>query len=651
MANDKEREINQKIDDLFKEANEYKKRFVSKWIEQERFYEGNHWKFATERPAKNWCFSIVEGEIPILTDTRPSSSVIPQQPEQMEDAKVLESAMQYVFEEQDQQLKVSEAVRAMLKTGTGWHYVDYDPDGSNGEGSILIKNVNWRYVFIDPTADEIDQAGYAIIKMPIRREELKRKYPNKADEIDEISHLDENRADTQSDGLDPSLWDGIGGTTGYVSETDRFRSDNFITVEEVWLKDYSMEKIDEEETQEEIEKETEEIMNGVNPDVHKYEDHAAHKEAHEALAAQIEAQLQIPVQDPETGEMTTDPVLGLSFAILQDHLEMHDMLEEENPKGQRPKYSHNLRLIIRTGELILFDDESPVGDGMIPLVPFYCYKSAESVYGTGELKNIIDAQKMYNDLDWSEYKGLRLNANSGWVLDKESGVDETTLTNDEGIVITKKVGTEVSRIPPGQISPQLGISKNANRESMEAISGIHEVTQGRQPGGITAASAITALQEQAVGRVRLKSRYLEEYSLLREGKLVASRIVHYWSVERTLRVYDKSGQIQFIDFRPDDIQKLDYKLKLVPGTSAGITKEAILQSMTQLLQTGAILPKTYFEVTDLPSKNKILEDLAQQDELQATAEALAAENEQLKAQLGVAPESMDGQGVAPPPVV
>jgi len=651
MAEEKEQKPYELVDELLKEAKKYRQRFEKKWVEQERFYDGNQWKYAKNRPVKNWCFTIIEGEIPILTDSRPSSAVIPQQPEQMEDAKVLESAMNYVFDEQDQQLKVSEAVRTMLKTGTGWHYIDYDPDGSQGEGAILIKNIDWRWVFVDPTASEIDQAAYVILKIPARKEDLKRKYPKKAKEIEELEMMQSFEEGRQTDGLRFDVWDGIGGVSDFTSETDRYISEDFVSVEEAWLKDYSLKSIPEEKTEEEIAKEHDEIINGVNPDVHKWENHAAHKEAHQALSDEIERQLQVPQIDQETGEEVIDPTLALAFAIVTDHLEMHDLLEEDNPQGKEPKYKDNMRLIVKSGELILYDGEPPVKDGMVPLVPFYCYKTAESIYGVGEIKNIVDAQKMYNDLDWSEHKGLRLNANSGWVLDEESGVDETTLTNDPGIVVKKKVGTEVSRIPPGQVSPQLERGKMNNREAMESISGIHEVTQGKRPTGVTAARAITALQEQSIGRIRLKTRYLEEYSLLREGKLVASRIVHYWSTERKLRIYDKSGQIQFIDYEPDAIQKLNYKIKYVPGSTAGIDKGTIFDIMSQLFQSGAITAKTFFETTDLPFRQKILDDLAEQDETQAQIEALMAENEQLKAQVSAPPVNMEVAGATPPPVV
>jgi hypothetical protein len=275
---------------------------------------------------------------------------------------------------------------------------------------------------------------------------------------------------------------------------------------------------------------------------------------------------------------------------------------------------------------------------MYPVVPFYAYKDETSFWGTGEVKNILPIQKSLNEMDWAEYAGLRLVANPGWIADESSGVDESTLTNEQGLVVIKKQGTEVRRLEAGQISPQLGARRDSDIQSMQDISGINEATMGEAPTGDPSGVAIKKLQQQAIGRIRLKSRSYEEYSIPRRDKLILSRVVKYYSTERKLRIEDDFGQISFISFDPEEVKDLKYDLHLNPGTTAGLDKEAVYQLMTGLAQNQVIDPKTYIQAIDIPQKGKILQSIEENDEKNAMLEQLQSENLQMKAQF--APETL-----------
>ena len=241
-------------------------------------------------------------------------------------------------------------------------------------------------------------------------------------------------------------------------------------------------------------------------------------------------------------------------------------------------------------------------------------------------------------MDWAEYSGLRLVGNPGWVVDESSGVDEETLTNEPGLVILKKQGTEVSRLAPGQISNQLINRKMEDVSSMLEISGVNEATMGEAPTGDPSGVAIKKLQQQAIGRIRQKSRLIEEYSLPRRDKLILSRIMKYYSNERKLRIEDEQGQISFIDFSPEEVQDLKYDLVVSPGTSAGYDKEAVYAIMSQLAGSQMIDPKTFVSSIDIPHKSKVLRSIAENDQVQAMLQQLQTENLQLKAQF--APQAL-----------
>jgi hypothetical protein len=632
------------VDKFFNEAKLYRATKEEEWNECEEFYNGKHWK-DKNRSHKNLIFPLVEQEIAILTDSMPGTDVLSYKDGQEEAAKILESGIHFVYEQENLFIKQSMAIRSALKVGTGFHYVDFDPDADHGQGKVTIKVVPWRHVYLDPAATEIDEAAFVGLKFPMRVEELKRKFPKHADKIR-----------PQDDSASESNWSkglkeqGINYGASSSAE-ERYKLEGMATLEEAWLRDFELVDIPEEETIAEIEKETEEFFKGINPDITRFEHHERHIEAHEAQKRSVAAEAlgldPALVSDEDLERLKEDPELGVVLMMIEDHIKIHQQYQQTNPHNKKPKYSEGLRLIIKTGNVLLYDGAAPVEDGKVPLVPFYCYKD-DDIWGVGEVKHVLPAQKSFNEMDNAEYESLHLTSNPGWVMDANAGVNPASITNKRGQVYVVNPSARFGRLEPGTTSPQLSQRKHSDQQFMEVISGMNEASQGRRPGGVTAAKAIERLQQQTNGRIRLKSAYLQMYSMKRLGDLVASRICKYWTVERCLRITDSStGEVRRVIFDPDKLKNLEYEIRVVPGTLSGTDKEAQAEVMAAFVDKGWLPPKVYFQVTDVPNKKKILEALEEADQQKAMLEQLMAENEQLKAILNGAPAEQMPEEMAP----
>jgi hypothetical protein len=642
-------DIVKKVDRFFREAEDYRKEFEHSYEECEDFYAGNHWPVAEERPFKNYCFQAVETEAPLLTDSRPSTDVVPfdsDDPAQDDKAKVLNAAKKGVYQSQNLEQKDAMAVKTMLKVGPAFQYVDWDPDLKNGEGDVCVKNLPWRQVYLDPTASDLDESRFVGFKFPTDIDHLKRRFPKKKDELEKV--VPAERAGQSSDKIDENQ--NLRQHFGRGGLTERYQSQSITTVEEMWLKDYSMEKISDDETQSEIARESVEIQSGINPDISKYEDHEAHMEGHREQKVILAATaLQVPVEmvtEEDIERLKEDPEIGLIFQIIDDHISMHETIfaENEDDSGMRPKFPSFMRLVIKVGKTVLFDGPPPVNDGLYPLVTFVCYKDDESIWPIGELHNLIPVQKSLNEMDHAEYSNLRLNGNTGWVCDESSGVDENTLTNDPGLVVIKKQGTEVYRLEAGQTSPQFQIRKQNDLQAMRDITGLGDAIMGQAPTNDPSGEAIKRLAQQQLGRVRLKSRWLEEYTIPRRDRLILSRIVKYYSTERKLRIHDDNGRIKYIDYKPEEMKGFDYDLTVSAGSAAGYDKGTISAIGMQLYQGGLITPKVLIDMVDPPHRGRILEDMAQNDQTKAALQQLQMENLQLKAQFApemLTPEEME----------
>lgn len=554
-----------------------------------------------------------------------------------EHAMILDAAKDHVYNEQNLFLKDAQMIRSALKTGSGFQYVDFDPDGENGEGSIIVKNLNRKQVIKDPAADTIDQCRYVIIDSALSGDDLKRRFPKTAEQsmnqpIKDLYVYAGSKGSRENQNTDTQ-----GG-----KESNRYDSKDMTFIEEFWLKDYSMEAISDDETQIQLTEESAQLMQGINPDISKWEDHAAHFQGHSdqeeiilqeafAMFAQSNPEQAATGMTPEVLEMIKqDPEVGLKLNIISDHKEMHKMYMDsmdEDEIGKRPKFENHLRLIIKTGKVIHFDGAPEVNDGLIPLVETECYKDEGPA--TGVIKHIIPMQKTLNELDAKEFKGLKLVTNPGWIKDEQSGVDSDTLTDEDGIVVTKEQGTEVSRLQPGQVSPQLENRSRREYESMQRIEGAGETVFGEAPKSQTSGVMYRRLQMQALGRIRLKSRMIEA-AIFRRDKLIVSRIIKYWSTERKLRIEDANGKIRFIKFDPRMMRDFSYELILSPGTATGMDNETIAETYKELLLAGLIDLKTFATLTDLPKKNDLLDMLNEQDQIKAQMQELQMQNEQLQ---------------------
>lgn len=644
--NEENDDIVKKIDQFKEEAKKYRESEKEEAvIEAQRFYDGYQWRDNNEnRRPKNIIFQLVESEVPLLIDPMPSTDIISQEDDMDEIAEVLQAAKDYVYREDDIFLKDVHAVRSNLIRGQAYQYVDYDPDGEKGEGSVTVKNLDWNQVYLDPAATNVDDARFTIITIPISKDDLKRRFPKTFKEAEgkplkdiytfsSSKYMDENQNLGRSNGSD-------GGS--------RFDSKGMTHIEECWLKDYTLVKIDDDETQIELTKETMELQNGINPDVSKWEDHPTHIDGHLEQKIFIATEMlqiapeQVTEQDIEA--LMQDEQAALLFNIIDDHIEMHKTYIEnldEDEIGRRPKYPNNLRLVIKTGDIVHYDDAPEVDDGMVPLVTFYCYKGNRP-YADGIVKNIIPMQKSLNEMEEKEMKGLKLVANPGWIIDKQSGVDQDTLTDEDGIVVVKEQNTEARRLEAGQVNPQLNNRTTKEYEFAQRIEGVGETVLGEAPNHVMSGVSLRRLQQQSLGRIRLKSKMIES-AIYRRDMLLVSRIIKYWSTERKLRVNNGNGKYKYIKFDPKLIRDFKYDLVLAPGTMAGMDNEMIYETYKELLIAGAIDMKTFLEITNLPKKQVILDKLDEADQTAAQMEQLQQENLMLKAQF--APESLTPEEV------
>lgn len=219
---------------------------------------------------------------------------------------------------------------------------------------------------------------------------------------------------------------------------------------------------------------------------------------------------------------------------------------ETGEKISKLKYpTGRLITVIPSQKLVLQDVENPYKRHYNPYGKIIDNARARKFYGKGEVEPLIYVQDLLNKTTQIIVDHSNLVINSCWIVDEESGVDPEQLTNQIGLIITKKRGTEVRRDPPPPIPSQLFDMYQMFQSLADQQSGINDVTQGRKPTGITAAEALQTMQDAAQTRIRLKERHLN-CSLSRMGQLIIARMLQFYKTPRVIKV--NGGESQWSDY-------------------------------------------------------------------------------------------------------
>lgn len=628
------------------ELSKYRKQFESDWKEYDDAYYGKQHKTGeTIKTVKNHVFRIIESEVPVLSDSMPGTLITATNSAKQEAAENLQKSIKWVYNDQSLILKLPTLQRASLRSAPGFLSVKYTPDSDGGDGKVELKQIPWKHVWLDGNAQTLEDAKRAVIEEPRRRGDLVMDWPEFEKELKQVQNDD--REDSVDDGNFEKR--DISGLSKELGTPVPAKSKDILIYRETWIKSNELEEIPTEEVQEEVQEEIARLQNGEASEVKKWQNHQEHIKALQELRAsilaqygvspeldfeQIEMQAQAVIQaNPEAGQ-EIGPALT-QVKIIENQIEEHQELLKINPQGKRPKFKDGWRLIKSVCDVILYDGPNPERDGMIDIVPFYCYKD-ETIYGFGEIKNILNAQRSFNDMDFRELEGLKLCSNPGWVADNESEIDANSLTNAPGIVVKKKRGTEVRRLEPGQVSPQLQYRKDFDKQSMDSIAGVNEESfNGALPSGNVAATTFDKVQTQSVGRIRLKDRILQGYSMKRLALLVSSRILNHWTSEKSLRLRDDAGKIEDFIFNPIEMEDLEYQVDISQGSMAGVDKAAINNFYYGLLQSGHIDIATFLTVAEIPKKEIVLSRLEEQmaQQAQSNDQQIQAQMQELQAQL------------------
>lgn len=246
----------------------------------------------------------------------------------------------------------------------------------------------------------------------------------------------------------------------------------------------------------------------------------------------------------------------------------------------------------------------------------------------------VDTGKFYTDSVITDLVPLQkeLNRTRGQIIEAKNRMAKPQLAAEQGSIDATKITTEPGQVifykpgfnPPSPIPLQplpAYVIEELDRILMDMsdISGQHEVTRGQVPPGVTAATAISYLQEQDDSKLSHTFDSVEE-CVEKVAHMSLSYVVQFWDTQRIVKVVGVDGSFDTLTLQGSDLRG-NTDIKIEAGSALPTSRSAKQAFILDLMKMGFISPEKGLEVMEIGGINKIYESL-QVDVRQAQRENL-----------------------------
>lgn len=272
--------------------------------------------------------------------------------------------------------------------------------------------------------------------------------------------------------------------------------------------------------------------------------------------------------------------------------------------------------------------------GKYPYVFRRCFPVKDSPCGFSYLDIMKYPQRDIDKLDQAIIKNTMMKAKPRWWVKKNADINKEAFADwDEEIVEVGSgdLGSAVQQMDVDTIPSIVETHLEAKIDELKEISGNRDFSQGSTASGVTAASAIAALQEAGskLSRDINKAMYRgsrEEYYL--EIELIRQ----FYTEPRTFRVDDGTGRFEYMDYSnvniaPQDIttpegirhKKSIFDLEVSAEKQSPFSRASQNETAKELYQMGLFAPDNAtpalvcLDMMEFEGKEKIKQQIQQND--------------------------------------
>lgn len=238
-------------------------------------------------------------------------------------------------------------------------------------------------------------------------------------------------------------------------------------------------------------------------------------------------------------------------------------------------------------------------------------------YSDSVIVDLVPIQREYN-----RTRGQMIEAKNRMahpqLLAAEGSVDASKINTEPGQVILYKLGFPAPQPLPLQNLPAY-VSQEVDRLLLdfEDITGQHQVSKGNVPPGVTAATAISFLQEQDDSLLSSTFANIEE-GFEKIGYQTLCYVKQYWDTPRMVKVVGRDGQFNVLSFQGAQLRD-NTDIRVEAGSALPTSKAAKQALLMDLMSQGFIPPEKGLELMDVGGVQRLYEEV-QIDSAQASRE-------------------------------
>ena len=312
------------------------------------------------------------------------------------------------------------------------------------------------------------------------------------------------------------------------------------------------------------------------------------------------------------------------------------------------KRSYSVSVAYIAGHALLAHEEDVYEDGQYPFV-LDVFSHIEGVpAGDSLVSQLVPMMRYVNRYARYIDENLRMASKSRMLVNRNSGIDRHALS-DWTIDVVEGENINVDAVKWFDTKPLSGMVVNQMLQMQQDIkqdSGQNQFTRGETAGGVTAASAISALQEAGGKISRMRTAALNR-GFRRMAEMVMWRIHQFYDADRVMMVTGGDGKLKTVDMSPGHLFGRTPAGKLPPPPytvqiqvqrrnplQVQAQNDLFIQAYTMSAQSGQSFPLTaLFELLNVDGKDKIMPILRQNDMMMAQMQQLQMQNQQMAAQI------------------
>lgn len=261
-------------------------------------------------------------------------------------------------------------------------------------------------------------------------------------------------------------------------------------------------------------------------------------------------------------------------------------------------------------------DGIPYQHGRYPFTKFEHIPTG-TFYSESSILDVRPLQREYNRTR-SQITEAKNKMARPQLLAAKGSINPAKITNEAGQVIEYRPG-----LPPPQPMPLQPLPNYVLEEQdriladIEDICGQHQVSKGSAPPGVTAATAISFLQEKDDGILS------HTYASVEEGwediaYQTLNLVVQFWSTARTVKTVGADGAFDTMLLKGSDLRN-NTDIRMEGGSALPVSKAARQALLMDMMKMGFIPVQDGLKLLDMGGVQKLWENL-RRDESQAQRE-------------------------------